>query len=520
MRRARALYRRWSVNSSSLVLLVAVGGAFIISLLILHSTPLDDAVVVPDGGANKIHPEPILRRISQKDKEEYREEEQEQEYGKNDIVAEDQAEDDDAYDEYEEDNDNPVFRAGDFDVAPSLMQLSYSTSNAYEDEGSFVENVDDDNNEPETEKNKLQNSKTPVDIVKETDPAKLLGIDGRTIVEDGMFWSSEVEKEAPKGFSDSYVAQFRTRVREMRVVDVQPPSWDRCGRPKNQFITLSDGSQMCARYRSPHDYLIQGEVMSFYLARLLGIGNVPIVVLSQVDRGQWASAGVQKQLKIAGWLGNATVALIQWIKDLDRDRMPPLLLNALRTQRNVTVTTEELTVMMSAELSELLQWSDLIVFDYITGNYDRVASMQDAAEKEEKPSILMETVHNLAKSRNTQGLWFIDNESGLLDAYSLLYTPTQLQQQSQSGRFLSFHRDVLSTMCVFRRSTYERVKWLRDQSDPLKLLVDAILREDPLFASLRDISINKELGLHFRDRIDDVYRHMQTCLSNSSSLGT
>ena len=27
-------------------------------------------------------------------------------------------------------------------------------------------------------------------------------------------------------------------------------------------------------------------------------------------------------------------------------------------------------------LTELVQWSDLIVFDYLTGNYDRVASMQ------------------------------------------------------------------------------------------------------------------------------------------------
>ena len=45
---------------------------------------------------------------------------------------------------------------------------------------------------------------------------------------------------------------------------------------------------------------------------------------------------------------------------------------------------------------------------------------QDAAEKEDKPSILKETIHNLALSEDTGSLWYIDNESSFLDAYSLL----------------------------------------------------------------------------------------------------
>ena len=49
----------------------------------------------------------------------------------------------------------------------------------------------------------------------------------------------------------------------------------------------------------------------------------------------------------------------------------------------------------STALEKLLQWSDLILFDYLTGNYDRVASMLDGAEKEARPAVLKETVHNL-----------------------------------------------------------------------------------------------------------------------------
>ena len=39
-------------------------------------------------------------------------------------------------------------------------------------------------------------------------------------------------------------------------------------------------------------------------------------------------------------------------------------------------------------------------------------SPQDAAEKEQRPSLLSETVHNLARDKETGGLWLLDNESG------------------------------------------------------------------------------------------------------------
>ena len=42
--------------------------------------------------------------------------------------------------------------------------------------------------------------------------------------------------------------------------------------------------------------------------------------------------------------------------------------------------------------------------------------MQDSAEKEDKPAILRETIHNLALSEETGSLWFLDNESSFLDA--------------------------------------------------------------------------------------------------------
>jgi hypothetical protein len=73
------------------------------------------------------------------------------------------------------------------------------------------------------------------------------------------------------------------RLREGLVVSVENPDWLHCGREKNRFVHFNDGGSACARYRSAHPEFVQGEVMAFYLARILGITNSPAVALSKVS---------------------------------------------------------------------------------------------------------------------------------------------------------------------------------------------------------------------------------------------
>ena len=82
------------------------------------------------------------------------------------------------------------------------------------------------------------------------------------------------------------------------------------------------------------------------------------------------------------------VALIQWIPELTRDRMPDILHQALVAGTTIDVTYDSeghvsndishvyLRDLSVTQAAELAQWSDMVVFDYITGNYDRIASMQ------------------------------------------------------------------------------------------------------------------------------------------------
>ena len=68
----------------------------------------------------------------------------------------------------------------------------------------------------------------------------------------------------PIGLSDSDVQSFKHRVSHLPVSEMHSPKWNRCGRAKNQYVVLSDGTAMCARYRDPHNKLIYGALNSSY----------------------------------------------------------------------------------------------------------------------------------------------------------------------------------------------------------------------------------------------------------------
>lgn len=80
------------------------------------------------------------------------------------------------------------------------------------------------------------------------------------------------------------------------------------------------------------------------------------------------------------------MALIEWLPDLTKTTMPYLLLNKLESNKPKSnpIDGPELKSLSANEqegldedvLGALVQWSDLIMFDFLTGNYDRVASMQ------------------------------------------------------------------------------------------------------------------------------------------------
>lgn len=54
--------------------------------------------------------------------------------------------------------------------------------------------------------------------------------------------------------------QFVHKSQHASVKSIHPPSWNKCGRPKNAYVVLDNGSSFCARYRDPHNKLVLGKI--------------------------------------------------------------------------------------------------------------------------------------------------------------------------------------------------------------------------------------------------------------------
>ena len=72
-------------------------------------------------------------------------------------------------------------------------------------------------------------------------------------------------------------------------------------------------------------------------------------------------------------LGCKLVPIIKIDLDCYRSRvhLPPVILDAYKNNSTLSWNTRAVRQVPVYELADLLQWSDLIVYDYITGHYDR-----------------------------------------------------------------------------------------------------------------------------------------------------
>ncbi|KAL8599200.1 hypothetical protein ACOMHN_007916 [Nucella lapillus] len=264
-----------------------------------------------------------------------------------------------------------------------------------------------------------------------------------TTLEDvvrGVLWSSRLEDSCPLGgrVSQHDVTKWRQKAAGLEVVGVE----EGCGRMQNRKVTFKDGSQACARYRLNTDQL-QGELFSYYLAHLLRFPHhLPPALLLPIHplAPQWR--GVHLQMTLAQWAEGRPVVLTRWMDNLAPAHIPAELRH---DDRKLHPTVGILGRKTPQELCDLLQWSDLIVFDYLTANLDRMVN--NMFNRQWNPDMMDNPAHNLEKTPEGR-LIFLDNESGLFHGYRLL------------EKYQHYHEVLLQALCVFRGSTATAVKTL------------------------------------------------------------
>eukprot|EP00061_Rhincodon_typus_P018107 g47133.t1 len=273
----------------------------------------------------------------------------------------------------------------------------------------------------------------------------------RALLSQDVFWSDGLDRSLAAGFSELHVKRWQLKARSSRLVSLDPG----CGRLSNRLASFSDGTRACVRYGINPDQVL-GETLSFYLSRLLGIHNVPALALSRVSINAEQWLGVRSDVQGSQWADKPIVSLTEWISNLSDVVTPP----SLRTEgRTLHPSLKDLANVTSQELIELVQWSDLILFDYLIANFDRLASNLLSLQWDSR--VMERSTNNL--HRTAKGaLVFIDNEAGLIHGYRVL------------SMWDRYHESLLKTLCIFRKETARKIAELHKSQNVAQQLLDLI----------------------------------------------
>lgn len=330
------------------------------------------------------------------------------------------------------------------------------------------------------------------------------------IIMKDIYWGELIESALPKGFHMEETNNWSTFVQTSVVTKLELG----CGRMQNRLVIFQDGQKACARYRQNTDQ-IQGELFSFYLGQLLNLSNVVPSAASLVDVTSKTWELASQDIANAQWKSIKPVILTKWLPELEPAGIPmPFqsferhlnkmdILNitkshqeSIKTLKDPKIAEDETRSSMIHRFTELAQWSDLIVFDYLIANLDRVVN--NLYNFQWNADMMSAPAHNLARLKDTQLLVFLDNESGLLHGYRLL------------KKYEAYHGLLLNNLCIFRWSTIDALQRIRTQGVGrlLQRLYDSTNADNikDVLPTLPEKSIKI-----LNDRIDRVLTQVQKC---------
>ena len=257
----------------------------------------------------------------------------------------------------------------------------------------------------------------------------------RILDETSGYWSNELEGTLTKSF-DQASNSFLVDLSGKKLRETQKG----CGRMQNRVGILSDGSKICIRYRQNLEQ-IQGELFSFHFGKLLGLRNIlePNLLLINKSNEFWSHIDIRKN----SWEELNIVVSTKFIDETYPVYIPEILMKEDFTMnRNTSFCGSN-----CRNLLHLLQWSDMILFDFLIGNFDRVVS--NLFNLQWYSRSLIEPIENLLQLNS--GLFvLIDNEDGFSHGYRLL------------EKYDPYHLKLLKKLCIFRKETVNRLKHLNN----------------------------------------------------------
>ncbi|XP_006813488.1 four-jointed box protein 1-like [Saccoglossus kowalevskii] len=259
---------------------------------------------------------------------------------------------------------------------------------------------------------------------------------------------------------------------------------------------------------------LYGEVMAFYFSLVMCMNSVPPVILVRTDvtRRQWSDTFVQATVKLQGWAPTAPVSLMRWISNSSESLLIPSIL--VEGSGFLHPKNPQFEDIFIGDFNLLLQYTDMMVFDYITANNDRLVYHLFYYVLHNDTNMLTMTTHNLQiKDRR---LWLVDNEGSFPIGYDFL--DTKLYNLSM------FFTNMLQSSCVFRKETAARVAMLHRHGNTAKLLLEMINSHNAIpdigytrvvCEEQSGIMYDVEWAETLQKRVEDVFKWIELCKTKS-----
>lgn len=165
----------------------------------------------------------------------------------------------------------------------------------------------------------------------------------------------------------------------------------------------------------------------------------------------------------------------------------------------ITARSSELANMSVEDFRRLEQWSDLVIFDYLLGNLDRVVN--NVVNLQWHQHMLSFPVRNVFQESEDGRFIFMDNESGLFHGYRLL---------DQYDKYL---QPLLRAFCIFNKSTVNALRKLHENRNTGAVLMKMLQTEYPRLLN-RLPGIGPKTAHILQKRIRYVYSHIRFCEEN------
>ncbi len=276
---------------------------------------------------------------------------------------------------------------------------------------------------------------------------------------------------------------FQTAVHSAVVVSVDT---SKCSdRSDGALITFSNGIKACAKKSSLYpDQGLISEFYSYQLQRFLGINRVPITVISQMPANS------------ENWQVGQTLSFALFVDDLHPENMPNGLIESLNSGTLWYLFKENPEQLVQAE-----EWSKLIIFDYLTGQWDRLILKGLATRFE--PKVIYEPIHNLYKDSDGK-LVIIDHDLTFDTGYFELGDPEDRYD------LVRLHTLEVRYLCHFNSDLLSKLEELNEELDPLWILVQYAEKNDPLSFADTDL-LSRKFRKVFKKRIQYILHQVERC---------